>query len=162
MNWKHVFISSAVFYFVCFPGKAITFVHIAVSFLPAFLRILLFAMPFFAWTQPGSQQRKEPTAAMSTLRRCWPMHLPLLGTRPWGQRFWNHLVGNLWKKVRAGLRSFSCQHSGHQKMHGRLSLPCILWPLSSPLPAVYHLVTYIFHIIFKKSMILKMKSHIRK
>lgn len=72
---------------ICSPGNVSPFLHIAVSFLLPVHSILLSEMPSFAWTQPGSQRGEEPAATMSTLRHCWPMHLPLLVTRTRRRRY---------------------------------------------------------------------------
>lgn len=53
---------------------------------------LSYAMPCSAWSQPGSQPRKDPEAATSTPRHCWPMPLPWQVTRKRGEKSSSHLM----------------------------------------------------------------------
>ena len=76
-------------------------------FLFSLASTLSSAMPCSAWTQLGSQPRKDPTAATSTPRHCWPMPLPWRVTRKGGQRYWGHCMRKPWRKVRAHPRTFS-------------------------------------------------------
>lgn len=93
---------------ICLPGNAGLPIHIALG-SPLFSRhsILWSAMLYSAWSQPGSQQRKDPMEATSTPRHCWPMLLPWQVTRKKEVKYSSHLKRKQWKKVRAPLKSSS-------------------------------------------------------
>ena len=76
-------------------------------FLFSLTSTLSSAMPCSAWTQRGSQPRKDPKAATSTPRHCWPTPLPWQVTRKGGQRYSCHWIRKPWRKVSAHLGTFS-------------------------------------------------------
>ena len=66
---------------VPWPGSASPPVTQLIHFPFSFRSTLSSAVPCSAWRQPGSQPRRDPKAAMSTPRHCWPTPLPWRVTR---------------------------------------------------------------------------------
>ena len=102
-------------------------------------------MPCSAWTQRGSQPRKDPKAATSTPRHCWPMPLPWQVTRKGEQRYSCHWIRKPWRKVRAHLGTFSHPTFSESRIPHQKSP---MTPSEDPFPSLNYIIIFIFCLFF--------------